>query len=293
MTGPRSRQTRSLRQRGLAGAGAVCATPSAGPRRSGRGAEVDPPAATGRDFVRARATSAYVDPGPGPTRAVVRRTFRLARHRPRVRGDRPFTPPANDSARDHPGGRGATLGLPATADVNASAPSGVRRWRTSRPPCSCSALTIASTSAGPAMRITAEDPSGTSPRSSSYKALRSRGPECSLIDPSGHAAGHHADREPRGPEQQSGRSPGYRTLGGLAPDEVPLVVRVHVMPGERPANDDSIALMVLDKGDLLCPRLARRLAQRVGVSTLGTTGVLEHHQREIQARRLHLNRRYR
>jgi hypothetical protein len=36
-------------------------------------------------------------------------------------------------------------------------------------------------------------------------------------------------------------------LGGLAPDEVPLVVHVRVLPGERPAHGDPIALMVLDK----------------------------------------------
>src|SRR5450755_4514340 len=108
-------------------------------------------------------------------------------------------------------------------------------------------------------------------------------------DTPGHPAAHHSDGEPRGTEQQPSRCPGHRAFGRLAPDELPLVVRVHVMPCERPADDDSIASMVLDERDLFRPWIVRRLARRIAVGALGAAGVPEHHQCEIDAHRLHQN----
>jgi hypothetical protein len=62
------------------------------------------------------------------------------------------------------------------------------------------------------------------------------------------------------------------------------------MAGERPANHYPAGPVMLYERDLLRPHDAVDLAGRTRVGLLGTLGVLEHHQREIETDRLHRER---
>ncbi len=92
-------------------------------------------------------------------------------------------------------------------------------------------------------------------------------------------------------EEQSDGATGNGALGRPGADELLLVVGVHVAAGERSPNHDPVAPMVLDERDLLRPGHATNGGRRARVSPLGSLGVLEHHQREIEAARFHRRRR--
>ena len=150
-----------------------------------------------------------------------------------------------------PAGGGAARGRPATAASRAAAAYVVRRRRTSRPPCPSSAATIASTCSEAASRITAEDPSGTSLRTSSKNALRSCGLDLSSATLPARPPPTIPAAKTRRTEHGAGNGAGERALDGLAPDELLLVVRVHVSARKLAANHDPVAAVMLGECDPL------------------------------------------
>jgi hypothetical protein len=81
-------------------------------------------------------------------------------------------------------------------------------------------------------------------------------------------------------------------LARLASKELLLVVRIHVFACELPAHDDPVVLVVLDERDFLRPRDTGHLPRGVGVGALGGLGMRKHHQREVEAHRLHCDPNY-
>ena len=59
------------------------------------------------------------------------------------------------------------------------------------------------------------------------------------------------------------------------------------MTGKAAADHDSVVPVMLDEGNLLRPGNTGDLARRAGVRPLGTLGVPEHHQSEVEAVGLH------
>src|ERR1700733_13302805 len=103
--------------------------------------------------------------------------------------------------------------------------------------------------------ITAEEPSGTSRRTS----LKNRPPRCGgggacpWRPPAGEPPPDESHREACRSEQKSDSAAGQGAFGGLGADELRLVVGVHVPAGERSPHDDPIPPVVFDERDLLRP----------------------------------------
>jgi hypothetical protein len=54
-------------------------------------------------------------------------------------------------------------------------------------------------------------------------------------------------------------------------------------PKSTPANDEAVATVVLDEGDLVDPGDISDRVEHVGVCVVGAFGTAEHRQREIEA----------
>jgi hypothetical protein len=132
----------------------------------------------------------------------------------------------------------------------------------------------------------AEAPSGTSWRMASKNAAQVRR-RSFLSDAAGQPPSHQPHGQAGGPEEEADRAPGEDLLGGLVPDELQLVVSVHVSAGERSPDDDAVAPMVLHKRDLPRPCHAPDRVWSARVCLLRALGMVEHHEREVEAVRIH------
>jgi len=106
-----------------------------------------------------------------------------------------------------------------------------------------------------------------------------------LCDAPGQPACNEPGGDPGRTEQRADGGPAHSTLSS-APDELLLVVGIHVVTSDGSSDHDPIAAVMLGKRDLSGPRDA--LGRHARVRSLGTLGVLEHHQCKIETRRLHL-----
>ena len=87
---------------------------------------------------------------------------------------------------------------------------------------------------------------------------------------------------PAGPKSTPASAPGQGALRGPLADRVELVVDVDVAAGERAADHEAIAAVVLDESDLVDPGDVADGVEHVGVRVVGAFDVGEHRECEVE-----------